>query len=56
MPAVASAPDSDALAVHVGLPLEPLDTVSLIGKLLGAETIMDGLFEKVASPHRAAIV
>src|SRR5450755_4618505 len=56
VPTVAPAPYSNAFRVYIGLPFEPLDTVSLIRKLLGAETIMDRLFENVAAPHGTAIV
>ena len=50
--AVAPAPDTDAIAVHIRKRFQISGAIALIGKLLRAEAVMNGLFKQVPASGR----
>src|SRR5271170_5212257 len=53
---VAPAPNTKTIGIHVRLMAEPHSAVTLIGKFLSAETIVDGFFEKMTATRGTTIV
>src|SRR5580700_10220288 len=54
--AVTPSMNSDTIRIDIGLRFKPDTAITLIGKFLGAETVMNGLFEHVPASRRAAII
>src|SRR5256885_16510751 len=56
MPAIAPAPDSQAVGIDEGQRFQILGAITLVGKLLSAEAIANGLLEEMAASRRSAII
>src|SRR5438045_420969 len=56
VPAIAPAPDSQAVGINEGKRFQILRTITLVGKLLSAKAIVNGLFEEMTASSRSAII
>src|SRR6202162_6374418 len=54
--AVTPSMNSDTIRINIGLRFKPDTAIALIGKFLGTEAIVNGLFEDVPASGRAAII
>src|SRR6266481_9333562 len=56
VPAVAPAPDADALSIHIRQRLQIGHAVELIGKLLRSQPKMDRLLKYMSTPGRPSVI